>query len=54
MFEDDDAVRHSSEVEEVRKGREGKHAREEFEVEVLGIGWACRKSTRHWKGRSQV
>ncbi|KAJ9108176.1 hypothetical protein QFC20_003538 [Naganishia adeliensis] len=35
MFEDHDAVRHSSEVEEVRKGREGKHAREEFEVEVM-------------------
>ena len=35
MFEDHDAVRHSSEVEELRKGREGKHAREEFEVEVV-------------------
>ncbi|GHJ89552.1 hypothetical protein NliqN6_5954 [Naganishia liquefaciens] len=35
MFEDHDDVRHSSEVEEVRKGREGKHVREEFEVEVV-------------------
>jgi hypothetical protein len=35
MFEDHDAVRHSSEVEEVRKGRVGRHAREEFMVEVV-------------------
>jgi hypothetical protein len=36
MFEDHDTVRHSSEVEEVRKGRDGKHKREEFAVDVAG------------------
>lgn len=36
MYEDHDAVRHSAEDDGVRRGREGKHAREEFAVDVVG------------------